>query len=331
MSDIEEPLIQQRPTVLSKERRRSIVLSVFDAVFTILLWLISTVTKGDDWRKSFLQEIDITNPNFFKISLFDIVIMGLIRATILITCYAIFPFKHWLPVAVTTGLTSAFIIIKVLFFFSRTQSQLPQYILVLASFAMCWFELYVMPFKYSQRERQYADYSRQDDEESRNVRTPSVQSARRVFRVRERLQGRHAEETTDIEEYRSAIDFSSDDENPHHRKIPKLPEETKLQIVEKLSGAEIYVEQLLREAKLGEWKIISGNGDPIVLAGPENYYCIRTEFKRDPMLLFNAAWKDMLKWNTQLLVGQVRLKSMVPKIRIWKTVLPDNSKNRLYD
>lgn len=39
--------------------------------------------------------------------------MGLIRATILITCYAIFPFKHWLPVAVTTGLTSAFIIIKV--------------------------------------------------------------------------------------------------------------------------------------------------------------------------------------------------------------------------
>lgn len=40
-------------------------------------------------------------------------------------------------------------------------------------------------------------------------RTPSVQSARRVFRVRERLQGRHAEETTDIEEYRSAIDFSS--------------------------------------------------------------------------------------------------------------------------
>lgn len=48
-----------------------------------------------------------------QISLFDIVIMGLIRATILITCYAIFPFKHWLPVAVTTGLTSAFIIIKV--------------------------------------------------------------------------------------------------------------------------------------------------------------------------------------------------------------------------
>ena len=55
-----------------------------------------------------------------------------------------------------------------------------------------------------------------------------------------------------------------DDENPHHRKIPKLSEETKLQIAEKLSGAEIYVEQLLREAKLGEWKIISGNGDPIV-------------------------------------------------------------------
>lgn len=55
-----------------------------------------------------------------------------------------------------------------------------------------------------------------------------------------------------------------DDESPHHRKIPKLSEETRLQIVEKLSGAEIYVEQLLREAKSGEWKIISGNSDPIV-------------------------------------------------------------------
>ncbi|KAJ1366415.1 hypothetical protein KIN20_027069 [Parelaphostrongylus tenuis] len=84
------PLLGSESPVLSKARRRFIIISIFDATLTTLLWLLCTVTKGDDWRKVFLQEINIFDAHFMSISLFDIVLCAVLRMIALILFYAVF-------------------------------------------------------------------------------------------------------------------------------------------------------------------------------------------------------------------------------------------------
>ncbi|EJW73873.1 hypothetical protein WUBG_15220, partial [Wuchereria bancrofti] len=73
MSNREEFLLSAGESRISKDRRRFTVVTVFDVCLTALLWVISTVSKGSDWPVVFFREVDILQPDFMKLSLFDVV------------------------------------------------------------------------------------------------------------------------------------------------------------------------------------------------------------------------------------------------------------------
>ncbi|WKY01516.1 hypothetical protein Q1695_015486 [Nippostrongylus brasiliensis] len=300
------PLLGVDSPTLSKDRRRFIIISIFDATLTTLLWLLCTVTKGDDWPKVFLQEINIFDAHFMSISLFDIVLCALVRMVVLILCYAILVVRHWLPVAVTTSLSTVYIVIKVLFFFSHKQGGLPQYLLVLTSFSIAWFELWLMPFKVLPGERrcEHSDsYSSNDDLGAVAVRGGTHREPRQNHTVASRY--------ISDDEFRSAMEFSSEDEahtgfaqGPLRLRGSQISKELRDAYEKILRDAWEKVESQLRQARLGEWKVLKAN-EPIVLQAPDSSYFIRSEFSCSPQVLFEAAWRDVLRWNSQLVEARV--------------------------
>ncbi|VDN55121.1 unnamed protein product [Dracunculus medinensis] len=266
-----------------KDRRRFLIVSIFDFCFITLLWLICTVTKGNDWSTVFKKEINIFEPNFLKVSLFDIVIVAVCRMTIVLFFYAVLLIKHWVPVGVTTGVTTLFLVIKVLFFFSPAQGTLPQYLVILSSFIIAWFELWLMPFRVLPRER-------------RNL--TSQENSLTVATVRNVL--------TD-EEFRSAMEFSSGSESDMEN-APKVPLEGRLfskeQYIAAVNNAEIAVKRLYEQ--VGTWKIVSR--DPEIRFCEQNrLYFLRTEINCSAESLFRAVWKDNKLWNQQILETKILL------------------------
>ncbi|KJH40787.1 START domain protein [Dictyocaulus viviparus] len=298
-------LLNAESPILSKDRRRFIIISIFDASLITLLWLLCTVTKGDDWRKAFLQEVNLFDPNFMNVSLFDIVLCAAVRMVVLILFFAVFVVHHWLPVAVTTSLSTIYIVIKILFFFSHKQEGLPQYLLVLASFSIAWFELWLVPFKVLPGERicEHRDSFTNILNESASVSGNFLAEARRHNPI--------SRSYISEDEFRSAVEFSSDDESRHRYvfESQKLNEElitTELKAIyeKSIKDAHDKIQSELRQARLGEWKILKCNG-PMILQSPNSSYYIRSEFPCSPLTLFNAAWRDVPQWNKQLLDGRV--------------------------
>ncbi|KAE9415043.1 hypothetical protein Angca_008252 [Angiostrongylus cantonensis] len=299
------PLLGAEVPGLSKDRRRFIIISIFDATLTTLLWLLCTVTKGDDWREVFLQEINIFDAHFMSISLFDIVLCAILRMAALILFYAVFVVGHWLPVAVTTSLSTVYIVIKILFFFSHKQGGLPQYLLVLASFSIAWFELWLVPFKVLPGERlcEHGELLRSQDGEFTG-RSNSSRDPHRCNSITRRYMS--------DDEFRTAVEFSSEDEGRRRYGQGPVTLENGLISVDlresydkaAIRAASEKVESELRQARLGEWKVIKAC-DPMVLQSPDSSYYIRSEFSCSPQELFNAAWRDVVQWNKQLLDGKV--------------------------
>ncbi|CAJ0598523.1 unnamed protein product [Cylicocyclus nassatus] len=294
------PLLGSDSPGLSKDRRRFIIISIFDATLTTLLWLLCTVSKGDDWPTVFLQEINIFDSKFMSISLFDIVLCAVLRMVVLILLYAVFVVRHWLPVAITTSLSTVYIVIKILFFFSHKQGGLPQYLLVLASFSIAWFELWLMPFKVLPGERRCEHNDSLRDDLSVSVRGNSFREPR------PNQTPRYISE----DEFRSAMEFSSEDEALRsHANRPllrgsQISAELRDTCEKVLRDASEKVDTLLRQARMGEWKVLKVK-DPMVLQAPDLTYYVRAEFGCPPQVLFDAAWKDVMRWNTQLVEARV--------------------------
>lgn len=289
---------------LSKDRRRFIVISIFDASFVTLLWLLHVVTVADDWKKTILRELNIFEPTFIHNSLFDVVLCAFFRMLVLIIIYAVMVVKQWYPVALTTSITSLFLIIKVLLYFTPRGLNGPiQYLIVLASFIIAWFELWLMPFRVLRRERR--GYVRHQDSEDDDY--PEVLAHPPRTRAVERLTARsHQLQSTDDEaNFRSALEFSSDEEHyrrnaRHQPQIPAMMRE----IYEKaIYEAENRTKALLVEARRGTWKVLRAER-PMVLQGPDQSYFIGADFPCSPAALFDAVWKDVLKWNPQVLQGK---------------------------
>ncbi|CAD6187997.1 unnamed protein product [Caenorhabditis auriculariae] len=308
-----QPLIPTPSTRrLSKDRRRFLVVVFFDMAITVLLWLICTVTRGDDWRKVFFNEVNIFNEEFFKESLFDLVLLSSLRMLLLTTVYGCCVSSTSVVVAFTTLASSSYIVVKVLFFFNRLQNSVPQFLLVITSFSLCWFELYLMPFKILPRERRHAraildnEYYSSDEEHPRSrtsarSRVPRRNVASSASNAAAAISRRNLT-FSDNDEFRSAVEFSSDDENRLSRLM--VPPEMRRQLETALSEGEKHTEELLRDSMLGGWKSLRSE-DPLVMQGPDGYFLVRAEFPSFPALvLFNIAWKDMLKWNTQVLEGK---------------------------
>ncbi|CAG9134681.1 unnamed protein product [Plutella xylostella] len=130
---------------MSTVRRFFCLFVTFDLLFTSLMWLICVMLRGETLEQIFNREIlhyDI------KISLFDIVLLAVIRFSVLLLFYALLYINNWSVIALSTGGTCAFLIAKV-FFFDWPDAAQPVYqvFLILASFTLSWGEAWFLDFR----------------------------------------------------------------------------------------------------------------------------------------------------------------------------------------
>lgn len=127
---------------MSPVRRFFCLLTTFDLLFTVLLWLISTMMGG-----SFAAiEKDVLNYTVTT-SFFDIVLLSVLRFILLLSAYALFRISHWWVVAITTAGSGAFIIAKVFLCDKSHLNQLTSVILLVCSFILSWGEAWFFDFK----------------------------------------------------------------------------------------------------------------------------------------------------------------------------------------
>ncbi|CAK1549017.1 unnamed protein product [Leptosia nina] len=137
---------------MSSIRRFFCLFVTFDLLFTSLMWLICVVMRGETLVQIFTREIvhyDI------KVSLFDIVLVAVVRFLLLILFYAILYINNWSIIALTTSGTCAFLIAKV-FVFDWPNAPQPVYqvFLILTSFTLSWGEAWFLDFRVLPQELQ---------------------------------------------------------------------------------------------------------------------------------------------------------------------------------
>ncbi|VDN04459.1 unnamed protein product [Thelazia callipaeda] len=276
---------------IGKDRRQFIIVTVFDVCLTTLLWTISTVSKDDDWPVVFHREVDFLQPDFMKLSLFDVVasfsllsdiyfyslqVTAILRMFVLIFFYAILLTKHWIPVAFTTVTTTLFLVAKALFFFSPVQGNLPQYMVLVSSFVVAWFQLWLVPFHILPRERRY-------------MIMPECNTCSDAPR---------RSEHTD-EEFRSAMEYSSDsDEGNLPATLIRGKVYSKTQYFEEIKRAEVRAKHLLAESN--SWKVLLRNSPEVRISKEGQIYYMKDELPCSPSFLFKAVWNDNKLWNKQI-------------------------------
>ncbi|NXO42950.1 STAR3 protein, partial [Locustella ochotensis] len=138
------------PYFLSPEKRKAIsdvrrtfcLFVTFDLLFISLLWIIELNTKvgiKENLRK------EIINYEF-KTSFFDIFLLALFRFVVLLLGYAVVRLRHWWVIAVTTLVSSAFLIVKVILSELLTKGAFG-YLLPIVSFVIAWLETWFLDFK----------------------------------------------------------------------------------------------------------------------------------------------------------------------------------------
>ncbi|XP_073464456.1 stAR-related lipid transfer protein 3 isoform X1 [Aquarana catesbeiana] len=132
---------EQRRTI-SDVRRTFCLFVTFDLLFISLLWIIELNTNNGI-EKNLENEIIYYK---FRTSFFDIFLLAVFRFSVLLMGYAVFRLRHWWAIAITTLVTSAFLIAKVI------MSQLLSkgafgYLLPIMSFVLAWLETWFLDFK----------------------------------------------------------------------------------------------------------------------------------------------------------------------------------------
>ncbi|XP_059519054.1 stAR-related lipid transfer protein 3-like [Myotis daubentonii] len=132
----------EKRQAISDVRRTFCLFVTFDLLFISLLWIMELNTSTGI-RKSLEQEIIHYN---FKTSCSDIFVLAFSRFSGLLLGYAVLRLRHRWVIAVTTLVTSAFLIVKVIL-----SELLPQgafgYLLPIASFVLAWLETWFLDFK----------------------------------------------------------------------------------------------------------------------------------------------------------------------------------------
>ncbi|XP_077315613.1 stAR-related lipid transfer protein 3 isoform X1 [Lithobates pipiens] len=132
---------EQRRTI-SDVRRTFCLFVTFDLLFISLLWIIELNTNNGI-EKNLENEIIYYK---FSTSFFDIFLLAVFRFSVLLMGYAVCRLRHWWAIAITTLVTSAFLIAKVI------MSQLLSkgafgYLLPIMSFVLAWLETWFLDFK----------------------------------------------------------------------------------------------------------------------------------------------------------------------------------------
>ncbi|NXE02104.1 STAR3 protein, partial [Chaetorhynchus papuensis] len=138
------------PYFLSPEKRKAIsdvrrtfcLFVTFDLLFISLLWIIELNTK-EGIKKNLEDEIISYK---FKTSFFDIFLLALFRFLVLLLGYAVVRLRHWWVIAVTTLVSSAFLIVKVILSELLTKGAFG-YLLPIVSFVIAWLETWFLDFK----------------------------------------------------------------------------------------------------------------------------------------------------------------------------------------
>ncbi|XP_013177259.1 PREDICTED: stAR-related lipid transfer protein 3 [Papilio xuthus] len=130
---------------MSSVRRFFCLFVTFDLLFTSLMWLICVMMKGESLVLIFNREIVQYS---IKTSLFDVVLVAILRFLLLILFYAALYINNWSVIALSTGGTCAFLIAKVFVFDWPNASQpVYQVFLILTSFTLAWGEAWFLDFR----------------------------------------------------------------------------------------------------------------------------------------------------------------------------------------
>ncbi|XP_053309653.1 stAR-related lipid transfer protein 3 [Spea bombifrons] len=128
--------------VISDVRRTFCLFVTFDLLFVSLLWIIELNTNNGIKKNLELEVLSYT----FGTSFFDIFLLAVFRFSVLLLGYAVLRLRHWWVIAITTLVTSAFLIAKVI------MSQLLSrgafgFVLPIVSFVLAWLETWFLDFK----------------------------------------------------------------------------------------------------------------------------------------------------------------------------------------
>ncbi|NXR71011.1 STAR3 protein, partial [Pycnonotus jocosus] len=132
----------EKRKAISDVRRTFCLFVTFDLLFISLLWIIELNTKVG--IKENLKD-EIINYKF-KTSFFDIFLLALFRFVVLLLGYAVVRLRHWWVIAVTTLVSSAFLIVKVILSELLTKGAFG-YLLPIVSFVIAWLETWFLDFK----------------------------------------------------------------------------------------------------------------------------------------------------------------------------------------
>ncbi|TNM96982.1 stAR-related lipid transfer protein 3 isoform X1 [Takifugu flavidus] len=142
----------ERKTI-SDVRRTFCLFVTFDLLFISLLWIIE-LNISNSIKESLNHEVIHYN---YRSSFFDIFLLAVFRFLCLQLGYAAFRLRHWWVVAVTTLVTSVFLVVKVILSnlqgntVSGSEQLLSQnafgYVLPITSFVVAWLETWFLDFK----------------------------------------------------------------------------------------------------------------------------------------------------------------------------------------
>uniref|UniRef100_A0AAA9RUL3 StAR-related lipid transfer protein 3 n=1 Tax=Bos taurus TaxID=9913 RepID=A0AAA9RUL3_BOVIN len=136
------PPLSEKRRAISDVRRTFCLFVTFDLLFISLLWIIELNTNTGI-QKNLEQEII----NYrFKTSFFDIFVLAFFRFSGLLLGYAVLRLRHWWVIAVTTLVSSAFLIVKVILSELLSKGAFG-YLLPIVSFVLAWLETWFLDFK----------------------------------------------------------------------------------------------------------------------------------------------------------------------------------------
>uniref|UniRef100_A0A2K5VBS7 StAR-related lipid transfer protein 3 n=1 Tax=Macaca fascicularis TaxID=9541 RepID=A0A2K5VBS7_MACFA len=175
----------EKRRAISDVRRTFCLFVTFDLLFISLLWIIELNTNTGI-RKNLEQEIIQYN---FKTSFFDIFVLAFFRFSGLLLGYAVLRLQHWWVIAVTTLVSSAFLIVKVILSELLSKGAFG-YLLPIVSFVLAWLETWFLDFKVLPQEAEEERWS--DNESDEEV------AGKKSFSAQEREYIRQGKEATAV-------------------------------------------------------------------------------------------------------------------------------------
>ncbi|CAL1587963.1 unnamed protein product [Knipowitschia caucasica] len=129
---------------ISDVRRTFCLFVTFDLLFVTMLWIIElNYANNNIWDRLDFEVVHYE----FETSFFDITLLALFRFLCLQLGYAAFKLRHWWMIAVTTLVTSAFLVAKVVRMSHLMSDNAFGYVLPVTSFVLAWLETWFLDFK----------------------------------------------------------------------------------------------------------------------------------------------------------------------------------------